>query len=166
MQETLNLDQTPPLHKTSVMQSVIFPQDLRVGNIVASGFMNPTPTGLQKWYNPCEVKAIGIEKIIVTEKIGRKALEKHDYSNIKPVILNVFWLEKLGFEKVYDGNYKRYQINLLKTNIYLRPSLDKWYFGFINNGQDCEINDCYELEFVHEIQNLIFSLTRVSLTVA
>ena len=40
MQESLNLDQTQPLHKTSVMQSVISPQDLRVGNIVASGFMN------------------------------------------------------------------------------------------------------------------------------
>ena len=73
-------------------------------------------------------------------------------------------LLKIGFEKVFDGNYKRYQINLLETNIYLRPSLDKWYFGFVNKGQDCEISDCYELEFVHEIQNLIFSLTKKELT--
>lgn len=161
-----NKTQAEQLPQDAVMQSVILPQDLRIGNIVASGFMNPTPTGLQKWYNPCEVRAIGIEKLIVTEKIGRKALEKHDYSNIKPVILNDFWLEKLGFEKVFDGNYKRYQINLLETNIYLRPSLDKWYFGFINGEKECEINDCYELEFIHEVQNLIFSLTKVYLTVA
>ena len=74
-------------------------------------------------------------------------------------------LIELGFEKFFDGDYKRYQINLLETNIYLRPSLDKWYFGFVNGEKECEINDCYEIEFIHEIQNLIFSLTKVSLTV-
>lgn len=154
------------LNKTDVMQSVILQNELRINNIVSTGFMNPTPTGLKKEWRVCEVKAIGIEKIIVNEKIGKKGLEKHDYSNIRPVILDDYWLKRLGFELVYDGNYKRYQIVLLETTIYLRPSLDKWYFGFVNGIEDCEINDCYELEFIHEIQNLIFSLTRFSLTVA
>lgn len=72
-----------------------------------------------------------------------------------PMPLTEDVLLRFGFEKAYSGSYKRYQIVLLETIIYLRPSLDNWYFGFINNGQDCEINNCYELEAAHELQNLI-----------
>ena len=146
-----NTKSSKALVKTDVMQSVIFEADLRIGNL---------------FYK----RLISGQGRTVTAELG--------YADINRIVNNTgsFIYEaikateeellKLGFEKVFDGNYKRYQINLLETNIYLRPSLDKWYFGFINNGQDCEINDCYEIEFIHEIQNLIFSLTRVSLTVA
>lgn len=146
-----NTKSSKALVKTDVMQSVIFEADLRIGNL----FHKRLISGQGRTVT-AELGSADINRIInntgsfIYEAI--KATEEE--------------LLKIGFEKVYDGNYKRYQINLLETNIYLRPSLDKWYFGFINNGQDCEINDCYELEFIHEIQNLIFSLTRVSLTVA
>ena len=140
--------QAQPLDKTAVMQSVI---NLQVGNLI-----NHISFGkvVIKGINELSLKTQYKDNEYWDDlrfHYGIKATEKE--------------LLKLGFEKVYDSNYKRYQINLLETNIYLRPSLDKWYFGFVNNGQDCEINDCYELEFIHEIQNLIFSLTRVSLTV-
>ena len=146
-----NTKSSKALVKTDVMQSVIFEADLRIGNL--------------------------FHKRLISGQ-GRTVTAELGYADINRIVNNTgsFIYEaikateeellKLGFEKVFDGNYKRYQINLLETNIYLRPSLDKWYFGFINNGQDCEINDCYEIEFIHEIQNLIFSLTRVSLTVA
>ncbi len=146
-----NNSQAPHLPQNAVMQSVIFQADLRIGNL--------------------------FHKRLISGQ-GRTVTAELGYADINRIINNTgsFIYEaikateeellKIGFEKVYDGNYKRYQINLLETNIYLRPSLDKWYFGFVNKGQDCEINDCYELEFIHEIQNLIFSLTRVSLTVA
>ena len=146
-----NTKPSKALVKTDVRQSVIFEADLRIGNL--------------------------FHKRLISGQ-GRTVTAELGYADINRIVNNTgsFIYEaikateeellKLGFEKVFDGNYKRYQINLLETNIYLRPSLDKWYFGFINNGQDCEINDCYEIEFIHEIQNLIFSLTRVSLTVA
>jgi len=144
-----NNSQNPQLPQTAVMQSVI---NLRIGNL-----LNHVSFGrvIVKGINELSIKTQYKENEYWDDlkfHYGIKATEEE--------------LLKIGFELVYDGNYKRYQINLLETNIYLRPSLDKWYFGFINNGQDCEINDCYELEFVHEIQNLIFYLTRVSLTVA
>ena len=128
--------------------------ELRIGNFLKIGQEHES-------YN-C------LGKVIKWELSNFYSLEK-GYNNIEwfePIPLTEEWLLKFGFEKVYDGNYKRYQINLLDTNIYLRPSLDKWYFGFVNNGQDCEINDCYELEFLHEIQNLIFSLTRKELVLS
>jgi hypothetical protein len=81
------------------------------------------------------------------------------------VKLTEYWLLKFGFEEVFEGKYKRYKIILLDTDIYLRPSLDKWFFGFKNNGEDCEINDCYEMGLVHELQNLIFALTKHELTI-
>ena len=141
--------QVPQCDKTAVMQSVI---NLRVGNLINHIVFGRV---IIKGINELSLKTQYKDNEYwddLSFHYGIKATEDE--------------LLKLGFEKVYDGNYKRYQTNLLETNIYLRPSLDKWYFGFINDGQDCEINDCYELEFIHEIQNLIFSLTRVSLTVA
>ena len=80
-----------------------------------------------------------------------------------PIILNSEWLLKLGFTLTHYA-YLRFHINLLETEIYLRPSLDKWYWGFVQDGIDCEINDCYELSFVHELQDLVVALTKVVLT--
>jgi len=146
-----NINQAKALVKTDVMQSVIFPQDLRVGLLFHKKLMSGQGRVITTKLGSADInRIINNTGSFIYEAV--KATEEE--------------LIKIGFEKVYDGNYKRYQINLLETNIYLRPSLDKWYFGFINKGHDCEINDCYELEFIHEIQNLIFSLTRVSLTVA
>ena len=144
MTEISKNTQVPQCDKAAVMQSVILPHELRIGNATQQGVVKSFwERGVHVGFGKC-----------------------YEFNELKPIKATEEELLKLGFEKVYDGNYKRYQINLLETNIYLRPSLEKWYFGFINNGQDCEINDCYELEFIHEIQNLIFSLTRVSLTVA
>jgi hypothetical protein len=80
-----------------------------------------------------------------------------------PIILNSDWLLKLGFAVTHYA-YLRFHINLLETEIYLRPSLEKWYWGFVQDGIDCEINDCYELSFVHELQDLVVALTKVVLT--
>ena len=147
-----NTKPSKALVKTDVMQSVILPNGLCIGNLFYRA-------------NKHTKERLTIE---LTSSCIMDILHNGENSSFiyKPIKATEEELFKLGFEKVYDGNFKRYQINLLETNIYLRPSLDKWYFGFVNKGQDCEINDCYELEFIHEIQNLIFSLTRVSLTVA
>ena len=129
----------PQLRQTAVMQSVIA-TDLRIGNYIqfASGSIYPVD------------------------------IIYKDYTMLKnwfAIPLTDKWLEMLGFQATHYA-YLRFHINLLETEIYLRPSLDKWYWGFVQDNIDCEINDCYELAYVHEIQNLIFSLTRISLTVA
>jgi len=152
--------QVPQCDKTAVMQSVIA-SELRIGNLVFGNYENEEDETIKS--TVCEI--LGYDPFNNYYWVENKqGIE--EFCNFQGIPATESRLIELGFEKVYDGNYKRYQINLLETNIYLRPSLDKWYFGFVNKGQDCEINDCYELEFIHEIQNLIFSLTRVSLTVA
>ena len=119
-----------------------------------------------------------LEYYIATDNLGW-IISEIDWQDIKqcqenPINFNAdnrgielteYWLLKFGFEKVFEGKYKRCKIILLDTEIYLRPNLDKWFFGFKNYGEDCEINDCYEMVFVHELQNLIFALTKHELTI-
>lgn len=81
----------------------------------------------------------------------------------KPIPLTEEWLLKFGFTITHYA-YLRFHIYLLETEIYLRPSLKYWYWGFVNDDNDCEINDCYELKYVHQLQNLYFALTQKELT--
>lgn len=147
--ELLNESQAKTLDGTGVMKSVIFEADLRIGGLFYKSLL-----GVQDEPIITELGSADINRIV--NNTGSFV-----YEAIKATKKEIL---SLGFKEVYDTSNREYfEINLLKTRIYLRPSLNKWYFGFVNSGEECEINDCYELEFVHEIQNLIFSLTRVSI---
>lgn len=96
-------------------------------------------------------------------QLDHRRNKKHWLINLDAIPLTREWLLSFCFTATHYP-YLRFHINLLETEIYLRPSLDKWYWGFVNDGNDCEINDCYELAFVHELQNLVFVLTKRDLT--
>ena len=135
--------------------------ELRIGNYVLTGFMNPSPSGLHKCFNKCEVKSIGIEKVIVTEKIGRKGLEKHNYENLKPIPLTEEWLLKFGF--IYNGwsyNFKRYVFHSQGKNEKLE--FYNTEFGISKNKEVFNIS--YKIEYVHQLQNIYFALTNEELT--
>lgn len=137
--------------------------ELRIGNYVLTGFMNPSPSGLQKCFNKCEVKSIGIEKVIVTEKIGRKGLEKHNYENLKPIPLTEECLLKFGFEedgvwvhKIKNITHNRMiGIDLVNNHIFLSQ------FDTHNKFRDVFVVKC---DYVHQLQNLYFALTNEELT--
>ena len=147
------------LPQSSVSKSVMV-SELRKGNLILGNYENEEDEKI----NSTICTFLGYDPFNnyfwVENKEGIE-----EFCNFQGVPATEERLKELGFELFYDGNYKRHQISELETIIYLRPSLDKWYFGFVNGEKECEINDCYEIEFIHEIQNLIFSLTKVSLTV-
>jgi hypothetical protein len=151
MDKSINSKTMPKSLVASVSKSVISSKDFRIGNYY-----------LDEDNNWTEMSGYNLWQLSVKENHKSYLQIAKEY---KPLIANTENLSKIGFELFYDGSYYRYQISELETIIYLRPSLDKWYFGFVNGEKECEINDCYELEFIHEVQNLIFSLTKVSLTV-
>ena len=87
---------------------------------------------------------------------------------IEPIPLAEEWLQKFGFiENIKDVPYQpSYSINIRLTIFYLRPSYKGgYYWGFMNDGKDCELNDVLNIKYVHELQNLYFVLTNQELEI-
>ena len=78
-------------------------RELRIGNIVGRGYMNPALTGKTKEYENCFVVSIGLENILVTEGLKARKYIKNKYINLKPVELTRDWFLKLGAELDNDG---------------------------------------------------------------
>ncbi len=149
-------------------------KQLRIGNIVGRGYMNPSPTGSKKQYDPCDIKSLGIEKVIVNEKLYSKSLIKMDYSNLKPIPLTEEWLLKFGAEKISHFTVSNSIILKLKRNLQLSfgnvgtPN----FMVFIQEVDGKYISDLmcihnfdYEKQmYVHQLQNLYFALTGEELT--
>lgn len=73
---------------------------------------------------------------------------------LKPIPLTEEWLLKLGFEK--KDNYGNYEY-LLDGYSYFRGSF------YISDCDEC--GESVEINFVHELQNLYFALTKKELTI-
>ena len=87
--------------------------------------------------------------------------EKDGSFNYEPIPLTEEILLKCGFKILkheFDSTF--YSINILDTVVYLRPSyLSGFYWGFMLDKLEAEINDCKRIEHVHQLQNLYFALT-------
>jgi hypothetical protein len=126
---------------TDVMQSVILPNELRFG---------------------IYLQEIGTDEIFQVEDAFFTLLELNLQIS-KPIPLTEEWLLKLGFQ---TGGAKQYLfINLDekdKCYLYFNP------FGkgiaIDQNEKECSFE--IELNYVHQLQNLYFSLTNRELTVA
>ena len=129
--------------------------DLRVGNIVGRGYMNPTPNGLKKEHEPCQIYSIGIERVIVNSKLNSKGLIKMGYDNIKPITLTEEWLLRLGFEKTMSWTFAK---ELIGNNILVYYLGEKGVSIGFKNYSD------FKCEYVHQLQNLYFALTGEELT--
>lgn len=133
-------------YETAVMQSVIIPQEIRIGN----------------WINHNELGNIyvdGISPHCKDFKINN--VFKWCYlKNCNSILLCEKWLTKFGFhyetQAGYSGYFKEYAFC---TSI--RIWKDKNVFKFsLNNFNSIDINS------VHQLQNLFQSLTGRELTVA
>lgn len=133
--------QTPQLPQNAVMQSVIA-SELRIGNIVFADLYDEKP--------------ILVESICSkNQDIFNSTTGEIPFTSLKPIELNEKWLEKIGFIRDDDTSYRwvildRSVVYNLDDN-HIRIS-DSWEFG--------------KRKYVHELQNLIFFLSGIELTVA
>lgn len=130
--------------------------ELRLGNIV-------------------EVKTIdyskGIKSIWEVIKIDAEDFQIlsdfNDDPDYRPVKLTEDWLLRAGFRKQINKGFVTFHNYVCMTDFYLRESFKGgYYFGFIINGRHYEFNDATNYEYVHQLQNLYFSLTGEELTFA
>jgi hypothetical protein len=150
--------QAEPLDKTTVMQSVILPNELRIGSIISDIFSETTqPFTITKLLqNKCYYKP------------GSNAVYDCKYENLKPIPLTEEWLLKFGFSTT---DYKKGYIGIdhkaggIITDFVLTYPLviGEFQKHFIWEHSKFKYND---LKYVHQLQNLFFVLTGFELTVA
>ena len=132
---------------------------IRIGNVIGRFYMNPTPTGLKKCTEDCEIQSLGIERIIVNSKVGSKELIKLGYENVRPIEIDDFWMKQLGFKKEGEFYYKKEVIVRF---------LDHKAMFFIEDVFEDSNRPNYitSFNYVHELQNLFFDLTDCELAIA
>ena len=80
------------------------------------------------------------------------------YKDLKPIPLTEDWLYDFGF--LLDNGFTTYKINIFKG--YLRVALDgSWgvYKDEYSNRTGSSYNNKIKIEYVHQLQNLYFTLT-------
>lgn len=117
--------------------------ELRVGNYVGiAEFMN---------FKIVQVSEIRKERILVESKVGIFSSKNH---KIIPIELTEELLLKCGFERVFTNDYW-YQIRIgdkrLLVSILGNIEIEKWDRTMINFLSICQ--------YIHQLQNLFFSLT-------
>ena len=96
----------------------------------------------------------------IFRSVTENELWAKDNNELHPIPLTEELLLKCGFKVLkheYDSMFL--SINILETIIYLRPSyLGGFYWGFVVDKLECEINDCKRIEYLHQVQNLYWCL--------
>ena len=145
---TTNKSQAEQLPQDAVMQSVILPNELRIGSIISDIFSESTqPFTITKLLqNKCYYKP------------GSNAVYDCKYENLKPIPLTEELLLKFGFQidETYVSEQNPY-LDYIKDEV--RISMPYYSFEFGDGA-------FMELKYVHQLQNLYFSLTARELTVA
>lgn len=161
-------------------------QDLRIGNTVNRMYWNINPrTNLKsKEYETCNVISLGLEKILTTESLRRNKYIKSDYHLIKPIPLTKNLVSNLKFmdedievwesKKVNEYEYydrfvfynvidgtSNLEIHLLHTNY----GNEKHQEFLLSIDNDEVIPNQKELIYLHELQNLVYSITGYELTI-
>ena len=143
-----NKTQAEQLPQDAVMQSVILPNELRIGSIISDIFSESTqPFTITKLLqNKCYYKP------------GSNAVYDCKYENLKPIPLTEELLLKFGFQidETYVSEQNPY-LDYIKDEV--RISMPYYSFEFGDGA-------FMELKYVHQLQNLYFSLTARELTVA
>ena len=92
----------------------------------------------------------------------------YSIKDIKPIPLTEQWLLDFGFEKKESSRYgNKYTYPMADWGYTIENSFikGKWFFGhefYDSNNEDennISMNFCHNLEFVHNLQNIMHSLT-------
>lgn len=137
--ENLNTKQTPPLQQTDVSGSGFSIHDLKCGNILN--------------YDTAEGDIL--PTVIDWQDLKWLSEDPKGFNLVhSPIFLNGEWLEKLGFDKIENETHK------------VRVGLDG--DDFIKNQMTYQFNRQFvcKVKYVHELQNLHYSLTGVMLSLS
>lgn len=137
------------------------PNELRIGNLVAFG------------ESILEVCLIEVDSFMA--KDNENQTWKNTWADTKPIVLTEEWLLKLGFEnwgegKLYKNEYETYARFVLHNVIDGTSSFEVHIINsnYGNNEEKSFVISCDEderykifikLEYVHQLQNLYYSLT-------
>ena len=138
-----NKTQTEQLTQVAVMQSVLKPNYLRIGNLIEH---------TQKGF--IDVSALSNDIIQYKDKHG---ISTDKYSYFKAIPLTEEWLLNLGFR-----TEENYSFELDNISINTKREL-MWIFTKCKNNVVVGLD---LTEYVHELQNIYFALTGRELTVA
>ena len=134
-----NKSQAEQLPQVAVMQSVLLPAELRIGNLTSAGIV------------------VEIQKDCFYVHDGESSL-KNTWFDIKPIPLTEEWLVKFGFKKTNESeDVEWYTLN--NFDIAIHEEDNQVYFVF----QHMVLRF---IKSVHQLQNLHFALTQTELTVA
>ena len=137
--------QVPQCDKTAVMQSVILPNELRIGNLVGYKFGENEIYAIRSF----DEEYVSLKDNISFDYIG--------YDEINPLEITPFMLEKLGFKKCEFNIPDKYKKENCSFSIKYRKE----------NGYTVEYKYGHVyLKSIHQLQNLYFALTARELTVA
>jgi hypothetical protein len=128
--------------------------ELRLGNLI-----------YMKNQNPFNINWEGLPVTALHIMEGEWGMNPENY---KPIPITAEWLERLGFKHKYLGNNSIYQLDESKfyididTDFNGRPLIQlDFFFG----GIDSYPQDIDHIEYIHQLQNLYFSLTGQELTI-
>jgi len=130
-------------------------RELRIGNFV--NVLHP----ITKEWQYCPIKAMSIKNI---EDNPDHELIKNNFA---PIELSPEILDKCGFVKRRDGEYL-YSIDLDK-HISIVMSKDTFFPMLLQDaefsGGELSVFCCNEIQYLHQLQNLVHALTGEELTV-
>jgi len=123
--------------------------ELRIGNLVREDYSgNMVITDIFSSHEP---------KQLNLRHPNHTAIGRYDLKNIKPIPLTEEWLLKFGFEKALNGMFCPREYLWLKQH-----KLNNEWFAGVNCIGDI---DCTRIDYVHQLQNLYFSLTGTELEI-
>lgn len=148
------------LPQSSVMQSVIKGQHLRIGNLLYFNG-NHNEIGVVSEIFKNDLANVSPYKIGINHRIDIY----YDIERLKPIQLTEKWLLDFGFVKRFFNNDENKPIwwkveGNRHIDIYFEKQVNA--FVFLINSVQYSSN----LDYVHQIQNLHFALTQRELTVA
>lgn len=121
-------------------------KELRGGNLLQRKAFNPMPNNEDYYFE--DVKVIGIHNYIYYT-VGKRN-EIHKSNNLYPIPLTEQRLIEFGFEKREDGDYNLFKQS--EVDIVLKEDFSSWTCDGINFSVNY-------IEYVHQLQNLYYSLT-------
>lgn len=125
-------------------------KDLRIGNLVNSNKGEPC--------NVATIEGFAVGRIGLTD-IPHGYYFDDIITAISPILITKEWLVKLGFELV-GKQYEAQEFDVYKNGYFTWNSNHGWWFCNIN------IQNKAKVEYVHELQNLYFALTKTELVLA
>lgn len=107
--------------------------DYRIGNFITHNV-----------FGECQIYASDTDSICI-QRNDEDIKEWFCFSEFNPILINTYWLIKLGFKK-FKGNNDDFFLNDFETSC----NRKLWFW---------KGNEIKNLEYVHELQNLYFAIT-------